>query len=294
MQADAIVHYLEKITRFDTHGFTPLYFGAQQRLGYVNADWKQKLLVSEPTLFREQQQKLHCLLRGSYHHRTSTLAHAAHRWRRAGWLNTWRNENFTIFGMNGRPYFELERAAFRPLGLTSCAVHINGLSRLASGEVKMWVGRRSPFKEIDASRVDNMVGGGVAAGESLLQALVRESWEEAGIPHELLQHLSPQSLLLAERLVPRGLHREWLYAFDLWLPLGVVPCNQDGEMSGHSLFSLAEVEQLLIGERFMIDAALACIDCLERLAYWQGDNHIITNALTKIRHKEAFDVPSMA
>ncbi|RBJ70734.1 DUF4743 domain-containing protein, partial [Pseudomonas sp. MWU12-2534b] len=158
---------------------------------------------------------------------------------------------------------------FRPLGLTSRAVHVNGLCRVADGETRMWVGRRSPHKAVDPNRMDNLVGGGVAAGETLELALEREGWEEAGIDRTMLQPLQPASLLLAQRPVARGLHREWLYAYDLWLAPGQEPSCQDGEVAEHLLLPLAEVEQLLVAERFMIDAALVCIDCLCRLGYWR-------------------------
>ncbi|XLM20481.1 NUDIX domain-containing protein, partial [Chromobacterium piscinae] len=99
--------------------------------------------------------------------------------------------------------------------------------------------------------MDNLVGGGVAAGETLELALERESWEEAGIARERVHGLKPSSLLLAQRPVARGLHREWLYAYDLWLAPGESPACQDGEVAEHLLLPLAEVEQLLVAERFM-------------------------------------------
>ncbi|MBM2886319.1 DUF4743 domain-containing protein [Chromobacterium phragmitis] len=283
MQVDAVLGYLDKISRFDSQQFTPLFVGAE-RMGCVNAQWKARLLQHESALFEENYLGVSCRLDGSYRSISHALALAARRWQQAGWLNGWRNENFTAFRQDGTPFFELERAAFRPLGLTSRAVHINGLCRMADGEVRMWVGRRSPHKAVDPNRMDNLVGGGVAAGETLELALEREGWEEAGIARESLQGLKPSSLLLAQRPVQRGLHREWLYAYDLWLPQGQSPCCQDGEVAEHLLLPLAEVEQLLVAERFMIDAALVTMDCLCRLGYWQQANPAVADALARIRH----------
>lgn len=292
MQVDAVLAYLDKITRFDRQQFTPLYIG-KERLGWVNAVWKERLLSSESQLFEEQYQKLHCRLDGSYRSISHALAQAARRWQQAGWLNGWRNENFTAFRHDGSPFFELERAAFRPLGLTSRAVHLNGLTRLPSGEVRMWVGRRSPHKAVDPNRMDNLVGGGVAAGESIELALEREGWEEAGVRREQVRDLPQASLLLAERPVQRGLHREWIYAFDLWLEQGETPCNQDGEVAEHILMSFAEVEQLLLEERFMIDAALVATDCLARHGYWGERTAPIDAALARIRHAQRSDVHAL-
>ena len=46
----------------------------------------------------------------------------------------------------------------------------------------MWIARRSPTKAIDPDLLDNLVGGGIAAGQSVPTTVVKEAWEEAGIP----------------------------------------------------------------------------------------------------------------
>ncbi|UGA39413.1 hypothetical protein JOS77_07885 [Chromobacterium haemolyticum] len=79
MQVDAVLAYLDKITRFDRQQFTPLYIG-KERLGWVNAAWKERLLNSESQLFEEQYQKLHCRLDGSYR----SISHALAKRRGAG------------------------------------------------------------------------------------------------------------------------------------------------------------------------------------------------------------------
>lgn len=283
MQVDGVLGYLAKITRFDRSAFTPLLFGTHH-MGCVNQTWLARLLESEAALFGLQASGLACTVAGDYAAISSQLQQAARRWQEAGWLNGWRNENFTAFLADATPLFELERAAFRPLGLTSRAVHLNGLTRTATGEVKMWVGRRSPDKAVDPNRMDNLMGGGIAAGESIELALEREGWEEAGIPADRLELLPQTGLLLAERPVQRGLHREWLHVYDLWLSGSEQPCNQDGEVAEHVCLSLAEVEDLLVAERFMIDAALVAIDCLLRLGYWGERGDEIAAAMAAVRY----------
>jgi hypothetical protein len=104
-------------------------------MGCVNQVWLARLLESEADLFGLQPDGLICTVEGDYAAISQQLDQAARRWQAAGWLNGWRNENFTAF-LPDPPLFELERAAFRPLGLTSRAVHLNGLTRTADGEVK--------------------------------------------------------------------------------------------------------------------------------------------------------------
>jgi 8-oxo-dGTP pyrophosphatase MutT (NUDIX family) len=281
MPLQRVLDYLARVTRVDLSTFSPLYFG-QARLGWVNAEWRARLLATEAALFEADGSALHCRAAGGYQAISAELAAAARRWQAAGWLNGWRNENFQACGEDGTPLFELERAAFRPLGLTSRAVHLNGLSRMPDGEVRMWLGRRSPHKAVDPNRMDNMVGGGVAAGETIEMAREREGWEEAGLAADLLRDARLDALLLAERPVARGLHREWLHVFDIWLPPDVIPCNQDGEVAEHCCLPLHEVESLLLAERFMIDAALAAANCLARLGYWGADGARVREACGQV------------
>lgn len=282
MPLQAVTRALEQIVCYDKSGFYPLEI-AGQRIGCINVLWRERLLAHESAIFREDDGVIRALdSEPDFAARSATLAASALRWREAGWLNGWRNEKFIAFFNDGTPALEMERAAFRPLGLTSRAVHLNGLTRMADGEIRMWIGRRSPFKDVEPNRLDNMMGGGIAAGESIQIALEREGWEEAGIPSERLTLLPQTALLLAERPVQRGLHREWLYVFDLWLKEGEAPQNQDGEVAEHVLMPLAEVEQHLINGQFMSDAALTAIDCLARLGYW-GDDSPLHSVLARVR-----------
>lgn len=269
MQLQAVTSALEQIVCYDKSVFVPLYV-AGERIGCTNQVWRERLLAHEPALFREENGALYALEnQPDFASRSSALADAALRWRDAQWFSGWRNEKFTAFFKDGTPALEMERSAFRPLGLNSRAVHLNGLRRMPDGEVRMWIGRRSPFKDVEPNRLDNMVGGGIAAGETIHIALEREGWEEAGIPSARLALLPQSALLLAERPVSRGLHSEWLYVFDLWLDENELPQNQDGEVAEHILMTLPEVEQHLANGQFMSDAALVAIDCMHRLGYWR-------------------------
>lgn len=289
MQARAVASALQQMIEYDKTGFVPLHV-AGERLGCVNQQWLQRLQAEYSSLFHLEQGILLALPTAhDFQQRSQQLAQTAAQWRDAGWLNGWRNEKFMAYFQDGTPCFEMERAAFRPLGLTSRAVHLNGLTRMPDGEVRMWVGRRSPFKDVAPNRLDNLMGGGIAAGETLQIALEREGWEEAGIPAGKLELLPQAALLLAERPVARGLHREWLHAFDVWLTAQEIPQNQDGEVEAHLLMPLAEVEQHIINGQFMSDAALVAIDCMARLGYWEDDQQL-TALLARVRFPVGSDI----
>lgn len=189
----------------------------------------------------------------------------ASKWHQQGRLPAWRNEAFAICSAASRlPKFSLERVAARHLGFRTEAVHVNGLS--ADGE-SMWLARRSMAKDSDPGLLDNMVAGGLSAGEDIEQCLWRECWEEAGIAAS-----GEDAALFQNRLRPlKSLHihcfegfngpwphirRERLFAFALHLPVGFVPVNQDGEVSEYKCVNRAELRQLIEEGALTKDAAL--------------------------------------
>jgi 8-oxo-dGTP pyrophosphatase MutT (NUDIX family) len=187
-----------------------------------------------------------------------------------GALTAWRNERYAVVASFGDPpAFLVERAAARYLGIHTFAAHANGLVRIPdAGEPRMWLARRSPTKAIDPSYLDNLVGGGVAAGESPHATLVREAWEEAGIERALADQAMPCGTVHVERHVPDGLQRETIFAYDLWLPATFVPANQDGEVVEHRLVDFPALARLLANDRgreaLTVDASVVALDCLRR------------------------------
>jgi len=167
-----------------------------------------------------------------------------------GFIPGWRNERYRIEDL-----FDIERAAARPFGLTTQAVHVNG----TVGE-RMWLARRSATKPIDPGMLDNLVGGGVTAGLSPEQVLVKEAWEEAGIPAELARTATAGGTVSVLREVPEGVQSETITIYDLELPADFSPQNQDGEVSEFKLLTFAEVER----EVLTYEAGLVALDYLRR------------------------------
>ena len=201
--------------------------------------------------------------------RTQALDHVARVLAAEGALTSWRDERYEIrAGPQRPPSFDLERAAARYFGVATQAVHVNGLVAAADG-TRMWIARRSPAKAIDPGLLDNLVGGGIASGMGIADTLVKEAWEEAGIPATLASHARPAARLAIRRLQPDGVQHETIHAHDLWLPAGFVPANQDGEAVEHRLVPLAGVVRLLAQDtgpdEMTADASLVATDTLLRL-----------------------------
>ena len=118
------------------------------------------------------------------------------------------------------------------------------------------------------AQLDNLVGGGIAAGLYAWQTLLKECREEAGVPFELARRARPRESLAFDYLVPDGLDSNEVDAFDLMLPPGFAPRNEDGEVAGFELLRLDEVhERLQAPHLFTVDAALVAWACVQR---WAG------------------------
>jgi 8-oxo-dGTP pyrophosphatase MutT (NUDIX family) len=192
--------------------------------------------------------------------------------RRQGLIRAWRDEAFALFDpASGARLATMERAAARFWGTLTLGAHATGYLADAAGRpTHLWIAQRSPTKATDPGMHDNLVGGGVPDGQSPRQALVREGWEEAGLPPELMQGARAGSVLRLQRDIPEGLQHEWLYAYDLALPQELAPQNQDGEVAGFACLPLDEALALAAGEQMTVDAALVTLDFALRHGLLRG------------------------
>jgi len=193
--------------------------------------------------------------------------------RRRGLIRAWRDEPFALRDPTGGSQpATLERAATRFWGTLTLGAHANGYVADAHGRpTHLWIAQRSASKATDPGKYDNLIGGGVPAGQTPAQALVREGWEEAGLLATQMSAANAGSVLCLQRDIPEGLQFEWLYAYDLRLPEGLVPQNQDGEVAGFRCLPLDEALALAAGEQMTVDAALVTLDFALRHALLPAD-----------------------
>jgi 8-oxo-dGTP pyrophosphatase MutT (NUDIX family) len=197
--------------------------------------------------------------------RTAAMAEVTRDLAKDGVIRGWRDELQSVAKHYAQPeLFRIERAAARHFGIVSYGAHLNGFSR-KGGLVHAWIARRSPDKYVDPDKLDNLVGGRIAAGMSVDETLRKEAWEEAGIAPALLAGLNCLGAVRVEYSVPEGLHREILFVHDLWLPDEFKPANQDGEVSEIRLLPVEEVMQNLLTGDFTLDASAVMVDGLLRL-----------------------------
>ena len=204
--------------------------------------------------------------------RTRAMADVARALADDGALTAWRDERYAVVPEGSPvPAFLLERSAARFFGIDTMAVHVNGSTPLPDGSAGMWLARRSPFKAIDPGLLDNLVGGGVAHGADVRATLAKEAWEEAGLAPSLVATAVPAGRLRIRRLQPDGVQRETIFVYDLDLSAGVVPVNQDGEVTAFRLARPEEVAELAGNAEgpdvVTADASLVMADWLVRKGF---------------------------
>lgn len=188
--------------------------------------------------------------------------------REEGLIRAWRDEPFSLFNPHdGCVLATFERASARFWGTLTLGAHANGYVADATGRpTHLWIARRAWNKATDPGCLDNLIGGGVPHGQTPLQTVVREGWEEAGLVPAQMQRLATGRVIELDRDVPEGRQFERLHVFDLELGAQVVPANQDGEVAEILRLEVAEAAEVALSGQMTVDAALVTLDFLLRRA----------------------------
>jgi 8-oxo-dGTP pyrophosphatase MutT (NUDIX family) len=186
-------------------------------------------------------------------------------------LCQWRGEAFDVRAMDDGPVLaQVDRGALPCLGIAAVGVHVNGLVRAPDG-LHVWVARRAANKLLDPGKLDHIVAGGVAAGMTVAETLLKEAREEAAIPSELAARAVPVARLGYAMERSEGLRRDRLHCYDLALPPGFRPVPVDGEVADFTLWPITQVyDAVRDGDAFKFNVNLVLIDLFLRLEMIQG------------------------
>ncbi len=174
----------------------------------------------------------------------------------------WRNETLSVWNTEERELARVERGAARALGIATRAVHLIGH---ASGQ-RMWIQQRALTKATEPGQWDTLMGGMVSAADTVQTALQRETWEEAGLQLDQLQHLRYGGQFTVQK--PNGADGgvgymvERTHWYEALVPDGIVPKNQDGEVAQFALVPRPELLAMLYDNAFTTEAATALVQCL--------------------------------
>lgn len=178
----------------------------------------------------------------------------------------WRNEAFDVRARGDGPALAtLDRGALPVFGVLAAGVHVNGLVQRPDG-LHLWIARRAANKALDPGKLDHLVAGGITAGMTPQQTVVKEAAEEAGIPAALAATAVETGLVSYTMERPEGLRRDLLTCYDLFLPPDFVPQATDGEVESFELWPVAQVlERVLDTDDFKFNVNLVLIDLFRRL-----------------------------
>ena len=172
--------------------------------------------------------------------RSQALAEALPSLAKGGFLRI-REELFDIRATSDGPVLGvLDRGALPGFGVISQGVHVNGIVRRADGPW-LWMGFRAQDKAVAPGQLDNLIAGGIPAGLSAEETLVKEAEEEASVPAALALQARRAGRVSYIMANDEGLRRDVLHCYDLDLPEDFSPLPNDDEVERFELWPARRV-----------------------------------------------------
>lgn len=224
--------------------------------------------------------------------RTQAVAKAMEKLRDDGVVTGWRDELYPVGPtFYSEPAFLMERAAVSMLGVMEYGVHINGLVHGSSldEKPKMWIARRSATKSKYPRMLDHLVAGGQPAGLSLMDNVIKECNEEAGVPEDLARAgIQAAGVISYECWEPKknSISRVVLFNYDLYLPSDFVPKPVDGEVEEFFLWTIDEIKESIArdyADPIKPNCYVVIIDYLLRMGFVSPETPGYLDVLRELR-----------
>ncbi|ODV66668.1 hypothetical protein HYPBUDRAFT_153404 [Hyphopichia burtonii NRRL Y-1933] len=210
--------------------------------------------------------------------RESVFADMANRFRKIPEFDIavnkgWRNELYTIYNPSQVPYLKVERAFSILMGVITYGIHLNGYvpaEKSNNGKLKLWVQRRSATKQTYPGMLDNTVAGGLGYPHGLWETVVKECYEEGGLPPAFVEpRAKPTGVLLyiyqqqGEGSIAQP-EVEYIYDLPFDDETSVVPKPVDGEAESFVLMDVQEILLKIMQGEFKPNCSLVVVDFLIR------------------------------
>ncbi|WRT63586.1 uncharacterized protein IL334_000509 [Kwoniella shivajii] len=244
--------------------------------------------------------------------RTEVMIRIVNKWREEGKfpdaMKLWMDELFAIYASPhstlwkddeaarnpfGNVAFEIERAATPIFGFTALGVHMTAFEGQGD-DTKIWAPRRSANRIRSPLKYDSSVAGGIPAGMTPLQALIKECEEEAGWFEVLVRKYVKSAGMISLFEITRSgdLAPDIDYVYDLPLPSReskdyVLPSPNDEEVDSFELLTIPEVFAALRNQEFKPTSAVATIDFLIRHGFITPENEPDYSEIVKRCHRRS-------
>lgn len=260
----SFLDHIKNCNSYEARRFMPFYVG-DEIMGLSKRQFVQNLNdFPDVFLLSEDRLDLHPSLK-TVDERSQAITPVLEKLHTQGIIDTWVDEKYAVTHIYGeQPRLLMERAAVSYFGVRGYGVHINGLVQKADG-IYVWIARRTKDKPFWPGMLDQMVAGGQPAGIGLMENVIKESAEEAGIPEEIANKAGYIGEIHYRGENTRGMNVDTLFNYDMWLPEDFIPENTDGEVDKFMLMPLEEMAHITnTSEEFKDNCNLVNIDLLLR------------------------------
>ncbi|KAI0059906.1 hypothetical protein BV25DRAFT_1828313 [Artomyces pyxidatus] len=223
--------------------------------------------------------------------RTDAIGTILESWKAAGLFadvmgpEKWRAELYAVYAQPFGPIgaasanyaFAMERSACALFGVVTYGVHMTVYEEDDTGAMQIWVPRRSATKQTWPGYLDNSVAGGIDAGHSPLQTIVKEATEEASLSADLVRTRARATGCVSYFFATRDgwLQPEVEYVYDLRLRPGEIEGGLrpgDTEVEAFQLMPLDEVVAHVRAGEFKPNCAIVLLDFLIRHGQITAEN----------------------
>ncbi|MBM3602255.1 MAG: DUF4743 domain-containing protein [Alphaproteobacteria bacterium] len=181
--------------------------------------------------------------------RSDALNQLAIQLHQHGVIAHWYDEQVAVVTDWGQPPLATaSRASVGFLGIKAFGVHLNAY--LGRGQrMQLWMAKRAAHISNFPNQYDHLVAGGMAAGDSILETLVKEAQEEAGMPAALSRAAQPVGVIQYHLMRDEYSRQDTLFVYDLALDnhgaSDFVPVNQDGHVASFARYPIDGVMRLV-------------------------------------------------
>jgi hypothetical protein len=263
--------HIRSCNNYDPARVVPL-IAANARVGLLRRD-NAEALRRFPGVFAAGKDKVELVARGDVAAVSRAIDEVVDTLVSEGRVPKWRNETFEAAPRWGAPpVFCLDRGAVPFFGTRAYGVHLNGYLRQGN-KLCLWIGRRSPEKQVAPNKLDNLVAGGIGNGHGVDETLLKEGDEEASIPRSLLRHAISASAISYRMETKLGIRDDVLFVYDLEMPSDFVPKNRDGEIVHFELMpASAALERIRTTSDFKFNVNLVILDFAVRHGLLRPDD----------------------